>query len=435
MTAIEAPPAAPPRRAPLSVGGVILRLSVLAFIVRALYIVMYAKDLKLGWDATWYTGIADSLAAGHGYSVTCPVITTCVVHQTALFPPVLPTLFAAAAKVGISSMLGRGLLLALIGSVTVYVIGLIGYRVGGREVAIAAAVVAALNPMMIILDGALMSEGVATLLSALLMLLLIDQIRAVRTWRWFAMGTVVGLAALTRGEGPLWLIIILGPSLFFLTVVGLRSRVRGLLIAAATMVVVVSPWMIRNQYQFGTAYLGQPNLYGTLAATNCDAGYHGANIGAWTCRSSADAAFGDFGGKAATEQVQYDEARHRAVSYATKHISRWPVVVIAREARTWSVLGAYHFQTGLPKIRFSVTLYDWFLFVGTLVGIGLALKRRLTIWPLLLLLLSVTLTIAVAYGNPRYLATAEPALAVFTGIALAPLFRPRPRPQPSGRVT
>lgn len=420
----------PSRRAPLSVGGVLVRLSVLAFVVRALYIAMYAKDLKLGWDATWYTGIADSLAAGRGYSVTCPVITTCVIHQTALFPPVLPTLFAAAAKVGLSSTLGRGLVLALIGSVTVYVIGQIGHRVGGREVAIAAALVAALNPMMIILDGALMSEGVATLLSALLMLVLIDQIRAVRTWRWIVIGAVVGLAALTRGEGSLWLIIILGPSLFFLTVVGLRSRVRGLLIAAATMVVVVSPWMIRNQYQFGTAYLGQPNLYGTLAATNCDAGYHGVNIGAWICRSSADAAFGDFGGKAATEQVQYDEARHRAVSYATKHISRWPVVVIAREARTWSVLGAFHFQTGLPRIRFSVTLYDWLLFAGTIVGIGLALKRRLTIWPLLLLLLSVTLTIAVTYGNPRYLATAEPALAVFTGIAIAPLFRPRAQPRP-----
>ncbi len=402
-------------------------ISLGAFVIRAVYDVGYARHLRLGWDATWYTGIGNSLAAGRGYSVTCPLISTCVVRQTALFPPVLPLVFAGASKLGLSSLLGRELLFAVIGSFTVFLVGLLGFRVGGRKTAYVAAALAAVNPMMILLEGSLMSEAVGVALAALLLLLLVDQARSPKLWRWFAAGGVCGVAALTRGEGTLWLVVVVGAGAIFFRKIPPRDRALGLLAALATTALVVSPWMIRNAHEFGTPYLGQPNLYPTLAATNCKAGYYGAGIGGWVCVSSdkSDAGFENLERNGETEQTAYARARKEAVTYATHHVSRWPVVVVAREARAWNVIAPFKFQLGLTRLRFSVTLFDWVLFLGAVAGIFSAVRRRITIWPLVAFLVSVSLTIAVSYGNPRYLATAGPALVVLTALAVSGLLEPR----------
>jgi len=401
-----------------------------AFVIRALYDVGYARHLKLGWDASWYTGLGDSLAAGRGYSVTCPLISTCVVRQTALFPPVLPLVFAGASKLGLSSLLGRELLFAVIGSFTVFLVGLLGFRVGGRKVAYVAAVLAAVNPMMILLEGSLMSEAIGVALAALLMLLLVDQSHSPKLWRWFAAGGVCGVAALTRGEGTLWLFIVVGAGAIFLRKIPPRDRALGLLAALATTALVVSPWMIRNAHEFGTPYLGQPNFYPTAAATNCRAGYFGSGIGGWVCVSTdkSDTGFEDLERNGLDEQTAYARARKEAVTYATHHVSRWPVVVAAREARAWNAIAPFKFQMGLTRLRFSVTLFDWALFFGAVAGVFLAVRRRITIWPLLAFLVSVSLTIAVSYGNPRYLATAGPALVVLTALAVSGLLEPRRHP-------
>jgi len=401
-----------------------------ALVVRLLYIFQYGRHLRLGWDATWYTGIGDSISAGRGYSVTCPVISSCVVRQTALFPPVLPTFYAAANKVGVSSELGRELLMALIGTATVFLVGWLGFRVtSNRSVAYVAAGLAALSPLMIVLESSLMTEGIAALLAALLAILLVDQIKRPRAWRWFALGVVVGLAALTRGEGPVWFVVIVLPCALFLVPAPMKTRLGGLAIALATMAVIVTPWMMRNEYQFGTPYLSQPNLYGTIAATNCKAGYYGKNIGAWTCVGETQ--FDNLEASGTTETAAYEAAKKRAVDYATAHVGRWPVVVVAREARAWSLLAPFHFQTGATVFRQLITLYDWMLLVASVAGAVIAIRSRLPVWPLLLLCLSVTLTIAVTYGNPRYLATAGPALAVFSALALVKIAGALARPAAS----
>ena len=83
---------------------------------------------------------------------------------------------------------------------------------------------------------------------------------------------------------------------------------------------------------------------------------------------------------------------------------------------------------GLTRLRFSVTLFDWALFFGAVAGVFLAVRRRITIWPLVAFLVSVSLTIAVSYGNPRDLATAGPALAVLTALGVSGLLEPRRHP-------
>jgi 4-amino-4-deoxy-L-arabinose transferase-like glycosyltransferase len=407
---------------PASIAKILLVISAVAFVIRAAYVLKYGRHLQLGWDATWYTGIGDSLADGRGYSVTCPVIAECTIRQTALFPPVLPVIFAAAAKLGLSSLVARQLLFAAIGAITVFLVGWLGYRVGGRVVAIIAAALAAVNPMMILLEGSLMSEPIIAPLAATALILLVDQMREARTWRWIALGALAGVAALTRGEGPLWLVVVVIPSALVMTRLAWSRRLQGILIATVTMAVVVSPWMIRNAVEFDTPYLGQPNLYGTLAATNCDAGYYGSTIGGWVCAEFAGVGFAELEGSGVTEPEAYEDARERAFTYAGDHVSRWPVVVAAREARAWTFLAPFKFQTGLSSLRFLVTPYNWFLLIGGVAGMVLAVRRKLAVWPLFFMVGSVTLTIAATYGNPRYLASATPAMTVFAALAAATLY-------------
>ena len=444
MTVLAEPSkaAAPSRGGFTDVHRKLLIVAGFGLFVRVAYVLLYARTLKLGWDASWYTGIGDRLASGHGYSVTCPLVASCAGRSTALFPPVMPLLYAATAKVGASSLLGRQLVLAVIGSVTVFLFGLLGLRVGGPKVAIAAAVLAAINPMMILLEGSLMSEAVAVPLAALMLILLVDQRRETRTWRWFALGGVAGVAALTRGEGVVWLVVVMAPCIIFLPRETWRRRLIGLATIGLTTLVVVSPWLMRNQAAFGTPYLSQPNLYGTMAATSCRAGFYGPHIGDWVCEGDASVGFTDLEGANLSEAQAYAAAKHRAFSYTSAHLGRLPIVVVAREARAWSLLGTFHFQTGSGQFRFSVTLFDWFLFVTAAAGTIVAFKRRIEVWPLLLLVLSVTATIAVTYGNPRYLATMTPTLAVLGGIAitqwlprlLAPA-RPAAKPAPTPTAT
>ena len=85
-------------------------------------------------------------------------------------------------------------------------------------------------------------------------------------------------------------------------------------------------------------------------------------------------------------------------------------------------------------MRFSVTLFDWVLFLGAVAGIVTAVRRRILIWPLVAFLVGVSLTIGVSYGNPRYLATAGPALAVLTALAVSRVLEPR-EPAPADAPT
>jgi hypothetical protein len=223
------------------------------------------------------------------------------------------------------------------------------------------------------------------------------------------------------------LFVIVGASVLFLRVLPLRQRALGFLAAALTMLVVVSPWMLRNQSEFGAPYLGQPNLYPTMDATNCDAGYYGSDIGGWACVGSepGDVGFEDLEQHGLDEPAAYEAARERAFDYATDHVTRWPIVVAAREARAWSFLDPFTFQTGLTRLRRIVTVFDWFLLAGAIGGFVFGRRRGMTLWPLGALLASVSLTIAVSYGNPRYLATAAPALAVLTAVAVVALLERR----------
>ena len=142
-----------------------------------------------------------------------------------------------------------------------------------------AAGVAALYPVWWLSDSLLQAEALYMPLVAGTLLL------GYRTWkrpslgRAAALGFVGALAALTRSEGVLLLVLVAACVLL------LRHGLAGirrfqlltvvLLVAAAT----VAPWLVYNATRFDRPVLMSTNDGATLADTNCPAAYSGPGLG------------------------------------------------------------------------------------------------------------------------------------------------------------
>ena len=102
-------------------------------------------------------------------------------------------------------------LTCLMGVVTVVLVGLIGRRVGGDRVGLTAAGIAALYPILIAADGSLRSEALYTMLVAACMWAALRLVDRPTTLRALVLGAFVGLAALTRTEALILLVLLAVP--------------------------------------------------------------------------------------------------------------------------------------------------------------------------------------------------------------------------------
>ena len=199
---------------------------------------------------------------------------------------------------------------------------LLGREIAGRRVGMIAAGIAALYPVWWLSDSLLQAEALYMPLVAGTLLL------AYRVWkrpslgRAAALGFVGALAALTRSEGVLLLVLVA------VCVLLLRHGLAGirrfqllavvLLVAAAT----VAPWLVYNATRFDRPVLMSTNDGATLADTNCPAAYSGPGLGLYIfqCHVPAVDESGD----------ESDRARNLTevgLRYARDHADRLPVVV------------------------------------------------------------------------------------------------------------
>ena len=128
--------------------------------------------------------------------------------------------------------------------------------------------------------------------------------------------------------------------------------------------------------------------------------------------------------------------RRRALAYARGHWERLPEVVVARIGRTWSLYrptDMIAFNIGEGREAW-VTRLGLFVYYPTLiaalagsVALWRARKRR-ELWVLIVPALSVTLGVAISYGQTRFRATAEPSLALLAGVAVSALHARTTRP-------
>src|SRR4029077_9621381 len=112
------------------------------------------------------------------------------------------------------------------------------------------------------------------------------------------------------------------------------------------------------------------------------------------------------------------------VRYALDHTGRWPAVGLARITRVWDL---QHSESTITAMRYEGRDEGWsraalwsyrLLAVLAVAGVVVAVRRRLRIWPLVVMLVMVTLTALTAYGGIRFRTPGDLALVVLAGLAL-----------------
>jgi 4-amino-4-deoxy-L-arabinose transferase-like glycosyltransferase len=364
-------------------------------------------------DEAYYSTLANLVASGEGFVRPAEFYRDHVSVPTAERAPLFTTFVAVLYKLGLAG--GDGRLVGLFtGGGTIAALGLLGRRVAGARAGLLAAGIAALYPILIAADGAMMTESTYGMFAAFSMLVAYSLLDVPSLRMAVLLGALLGLAALARGEALLLLPLLLIP---------LLRRPGGLRIAAATcamFVVVLVPWTVRNWSAFDRPVLIATEGGETLAGANCDVTYYGERIGTWQYSCAK------FDGRG-NEAKELNEAGHKGVRYARHHAGRVPLVVGARFARTWGLWEPFAVPEGRRAWVQKLGAAIYFVLIPFAVYGVLLLRRRR--FPLLILLapfITVTVTTLLAYGQIRFRHSAELSLVVLAAVALDRLL---PSPQ------
>jgi 4-amino-4-deoxy-L-arabinose transferase-like glycosyltransferase len=377
-------------------------------------------------DQLYYSTVANALAEGHGFVRPAELFTGAPLVPTAERAPLYPLVLAIPSVMGITDGDAHRFVSALAGTGTIVVLGLLTRRLAGPLAGVLAAGLAAIYPTLIAADGALMTEALFGLLIASALLAAYRLVDVPNFGRAAVLGVLLGLAALTRGEGLLFLPLLLVP------VVRRPSGLRAAAVVAATCVVVIAPWTIRNWTLFDRPILIATEAGETLAGSNCPDVYSGPKIGGW----EVECVHVELSGPISTmnEAEEFNEAGRRGIRYASHHLSRVPAVVVARLRRTWSVF------MGVPKVEGRggrVTRLGLWMYAALIPlavwGLAVLVRRRVRVWILLMPFVTVTVTTVLLYGNLRFRQSAELSLVVLAAVALSTLLEPRVQSSSSPR--
>src|SRR4051794_29781450 len=242
---------------------VLLAIAGVALAVRLLYVVLALRGYHLVSDSAHYNDIARKVSEGRGVASTFPYLW---VHPTAFRPPLFPVLLGGAYAVfGVHIVVAQALNI-VIGTGVVVLAALVAFRLAGRTAALVAAGIAAISPALLANDGVVLTEPLA-------LLLMLATLLALDGRRYWLAGLFAGLLVLTRPSAQLFVPVI---ALYLLLVAVRRAQPgsrRAALFAGArravvfglVAVVVVLPWVIRNDVVFGKPLIVTSNGFNVAA--------------------------------------------------------------------------------------------------------------------------------------------------------------------------
>ncbi|MDQ3462676.1 MAG: glycosyltransferase family 39 protein [Actinomycetota bacterium] len=227
------------RWAPMFAAAVIIRLAYWAFVI---------PDWKPDADADQYLRISRTIADGGGFSLVYPQLE---LHPTSFRPPLYPYLLTPGSWIFGEAIWPARLLSVALGSVVVVLAGVIATRIGGRLAGLVAAGAVTLYPPLLANDTITLTEPLALALLLATIVLVDDD-------RWCWAGLAAGLLLLTRPNGYAVVAIL---AVWCWRRLDLR---RAAALGGVALLVLV-PWLVRNQVQVGTRRLTTSDGF-TLAA-------------------------------------------------------------------------------------------------------------------------------------------------------------------------
>ncbi len=336
-------------------------------------------------------------------------------HPAAEHGPLTSVLLTPASLLGHHEFWQRATNTA-IGIAVIPLVAMVARRVGGRRVGVIAAVLAAVYANLWMNDSLIMSETISTLMVVLALYFALSHRDRFTLSTAGVCGVVVGVAALGRSE-----LLLLAP---LYALIGVRSqpirtwsgRAAALCIASAA---VIAPWVAYNIPRFDHVVLLSTNEGGALRGANCDDAYSGPSLGGWSVLCVVDNV--DRPDEDASERAI--RLRHEAITYASKHIGRVPIVIAARVLRSVDLYGLndlVRFDVGEERARWAswAGIVSWWL-LAPLAVIGWWRQRRTNGWILLAPVIGVAMTTLIFYGAHRLRSPMEPVVVICAAVAIA----------------
>jgi 4-amino-4-deoxy-L-arabinose transferase-like glycosyltransferase len=278
-------------------------------------------------------------------------------------------------------------------------------------------------PELWINDGALLSESVVVLVMACALHTMYTFWQRPTRRNAIVLGVMCGVAALGRNELILLFPMAVIPLALCARTLDWRPRIRRAAAACLAGAVVIAPWALFNLTRFNETTLTSSSWGSVLSAGNCDATYNGPSIGYY-----ADCFHGPW--PTGDESERDAEPRDQAVEYMKEHITRLPVVMLARVGRIWGAFkpGQTTFFDWAIEYRGRVAswlgLFAYYLLVPFAVGGLVQLwRRRVPILPLLAAPVIVTLAVAATFSVTRYRAPGEVSLVVAAALGMVAAVR------------
>jgi len=381
------------------------------------------------YDAAWYELQSLTLANGHFFWVPFepwpdaahpPLTSLAITPVTWLFG-----LHDAATP--------QRLTMAVLGGAVLVVVGLLGRAVAGARVGLLAALIGAAYPNFWMPNGIVMSETLTMLAVGLVLLATYRLLRAPTWGAAVALGLCCGLAMLARAELALLVPFVLVPATLVVRA-GWKRRLGLLGVVLLATLVVAGPWIGRNLTAFGDTTLLSTGEGPVLAGANCPATYAGPQLGSWNLTCSMPV-------PTSTDQSVVSARQSAAgLRYVRHHLGRLPIVVLARVGRVWDLYEPIEMAhtdvgEGRPVPASLAGLYSYYVLMAAgIVGVVVLRKRKIRVWPLLVVAGLVTVVAATSYGLVRFRAEFEVALVVLAAAGVDGLWR-RVRHAPAPAVS
>lgn len=397
--------------------------ALLALAVRVAYILIVRRDVLPGGDSFTYHLGARLLVEGHGFIEPQPLING-IVDQSASHPPLYLLYLAIPSAVGLNGPVAHMLWSSLLGVGTVVLVGLTAREVAGPRAGLIAAGLAAFYPNLWIFDGFILSETMAMFMAILSVFLAYRYLRTPTPWRAAALGLACGAAALARAELVLLLPLLVLPCVLVTRAIDLRKKLQWLLAAGLAALIPIGPWVTFNMIRFDRPVFLSTGLEPTLVGANCDRTYYTDLIGYFSpdCTENVFEAPRNGGPDQSVRNVRLSRI---ARQYIWDHKTRVPVVVLARWGR---ITGLYrpdqqlqldeHIE-GRERWTAVAALLSFYVVAAlAITGAVILRRRRVKVFPLIVLCAIVLFAVAAALGSNRYRASAEPALVVLAAVAV-----------------
>ena len=440
------------RRFYLLLGLIVL----LGFGIRMAYLLLVKWDQPIWGDAFTYHYTANGIADGLGIQSWVPDTFKQLVDRVpqnwgrhanangiaAENPPLFPIYLSAFSFVGLRSFHAHMVAQTLLGTASVFVMGLVGRKVMSPRVGLLAALIAAVYANFWIYDPLVISESMGILAGALMVLM------AYRAWddpklgNMLWLGLTFGIAGLVRSEfGLLMPLVVIPLVIRAMPGQAVMKRLGYLFASGAVALLVVSPWVVRNLTTFDRPTFLSHDAGLSLRSGACDEAFYGASVGWWSPECVIHGHPPD-----ADPSVRDDYWRDLATDYISDNLDRFPVVALARLGRMWEVynpgtpwgeLGngqtlAFTIVEGRSEKAARLALAQaWILFPMSIAGFVILWRRKRPVAPLLALPLLVSFVSLFAFGSPRYRSVAEVAIvttAAVTFDALITRFWPKRSP-------